>query len=73
LAILLLGAKIGGAIFNKLNQPSLVGELLAGIVLGSSILGIVKTIKHSRCYKPVRINVFSFTYKFIYRLEENRE
>jgi len=42
LAILLLGAKIGGAIFNKLNQPSLVGELLAGIVLGSSILGIVK-------------------------------
>jgi Kef-type K+ transport system membrane component KefB len=42
LAILLIGAKIGGAIFNKLNQPSLVGELLAGIVLGSSILGIVK-------------------------------
>ncbi len=42
LALLLLGAKIGGTIFSKLNQPSLVGELLAGIVLGSSMLGIVK-------------------------------
>jgi Kef-type K+ transport system membrane component KefB len=42
LALLLLGAKVGGTIFNKLHQPSLVGELLAGIILGSSILGIVK-------------------------------
>jgi len=42
LALLLLGAKVGGTIFNKLHQPSLVGELLAGIILGSSVLGIVK-------------------------------
>lgn len=42
LAILLLGAKVGGTIFNKLRQPSLIGELLAGIILGSSVLGIVK-------------------------------
>jgi len=42
LALLLLGAKVGGTIFNKLHQPSLVGELLAGIILGSSMLGIVK-------------------------------
>ena len=43
LAILLLGAKVGGAIFNKFHQPSLAGELLAGIILGSSVLGIVKS------------------------------
>ena len=42
LALLLLGAKVFGMIFNKFKQPSLVGELLAGIVLGSSVLGIVK-------------------------------
>ncbi len=42
LALLLLGAKVGGTIFNKLRQPSLVGEILAGIVLGS-MLGIVKS------------------------------
>jgi len=40
IALLLLGAKIGGSIFSKLRQPSLVGELLAGIVLGS-VFGLV--------------------------------
>jgi Kef-type K+ transport system membrane component KefB len=35
LAVLLLGAKIGGSIFSRLQQPSLIGELLAGIILGS--------------------------------------
>ena len=35
LAVLLLGAKIGGSIFSRANQPSLIGELLAGILLGS--------------------------------------
>lgn len=40
IALLLLGAKVGGSIFNKLQQPSLVGELLAGLVLGS-VMGIV--------------------------------
>jgi Kef-type K+ transport system membrane component KefB len=35
IAILLLGAKIGGAFFLKLRQPSLSGELLAGIVMGA--------------------------------------
>ncbi|MCX6818686.1 MAG: cation:proton antiporter, partial [Candidatus Aenigmarchaeota archaeon] len=40
IALLLLGAKIGGIIFSKLRQPSLVGELLAGIALGS-VFGLV--------------------------------
>ncbi len=41
LAILLLGAKFGGIVFHKLHQPSLAGELLAGIILGASLLNIV--------------------------------
>jgi Kef-type K+ transport system membrane component KefB len=35
IAIVLLGAKIGGELFRKLRQPTLAGELLAGIVLGA--------------------------------------
>jgi len=35
IAILLLGAKIGGELFRKLRQPTLAGELLAGILLGA--------------------------------------
>jgi len=43
IALLLLGAKVFGSLFNKLKQPSLGGELLGGIILGSSVLGIVKS------------------------------
>jgi Kef-type K+ transport system membrane component KefB len=42
LALLLFGAKMGGIIFGKLKQPSVVGELIAGIILGPSLLAIVR-------------------------------
>ncbi len=41
LALLLFGAKIGGSIFSRLKQPIVAGELIAGIILGPSLLGIV--------------------------------
>ena len=41
LAILLFGAKVGGILFSKLKQPSVIGELVAGIILGPSLLAVV--------------------------------
>lgn len=41
LAIMLAAAFIGGAIFQKLKQPALVGYIIVGVVLGPSVLGIV--------------------------------
>jgi Kef-type K+ transport system membrane component KefB len=41
LALLLFGAKVGGIIFSKLRQPSVMGELIAGIILGPSLLSLV--------------------------------
>lgn len=38
-ALLLLTAKIGGTLLTKLHQPSLIGELLAGTMLGSILIG----------------------------------
>jgi Kef-type K+ transport system membrane component KefB len=38
-ALLLLVAKIGGTLFTKLHQPSLIGELLAGTLLGAILVG----------------------------------
>jgi Kef-type K+ transport system membrane component KefB len=38
-AILLLGATIGGEIMIRLKQPPVIGQLLAGIVLGPTLLG----------------------------------
>jgi len=42
LALLLFGAKLGGILFSKLKQPSVAGELIAGIILGPSLLAFVK-------------------------------
>jgi Kef-type K+ transport system membrane component KefB len=37
--VILLTCRIVGWIFNKLRQPSVIGEIMAGILLGPSILG----------------------------------
>jgi len=42
LALLLFGTKFFGILFKKLHQPSVAGELVGGVVLGPSILAIVK-------------------------------
>ncbi|WP_284644592.1 cation:proton antiporter [Paenibacillus silviterrae] len=41
LAIILLASKIAGDLSVKLGQPSVLGKLLIGIVLGPSVLGLV--------------------------------
>lgn len=43
LAIILVASKIAGDISVKLGQPSVLGKLLIGIVLGPSLLGIVNS------------------------------
>ena len=40
--ILLAGAKLLGELFRKLKQPALGGEILAGIILGPTLFGIVQ-------------------------------
>ncbi|RDJ30899.1 MAG: cation:proton antiporter [Crenarchaeota archaeon] len=39
--ILLVSARLLGIVFKKIKQPSLGGELLAGIILGPTLIGIV--------------------------------
>jgi len=39
--LILIVARILGEVFAKLGVPSVLGELFAGILLGSSMLGIV--------------------------------
>jgi Kef-type K+ transport system membrane component KefB len=39
--VILVSARILGEIFQRIGQPPLVGELLAGLVIGPSILGLV--------------------------------
>jgi Kef-type K+ transport system membrane component KefB len=39
LFVLLLAAKIGDEIFKRIGQPPLVGEILAGVIVGPALLG----------------------------------
>jgi Kef-type K+ transport system membrane component KefB len=41
LAIILLAAKLGDELFKRIGQPALIGEILAGLLIGPSVLGIV--------------------------------
>ncbi len=43
LFILFLAAKVAGAAFARLGQPAVIGELLAGVVIGPHALGLVGT------------------------------
>ena len=42
LAIILLAAKLGDELFKRIGQPALIGEILAGLLIGPSVLGIVE-------------------------------
>jgi len=39
--VILFVSKLFGALFAKINQPSVIGEMLAGIFLGPSLLGLL--------------------------------
>ena len=43
LAAMLVGAKVLGEAAERIGQPAVLGELVAGVVLGGSVLGIVPT------------------------------
>lgn len=45
LAIILLASKIAGDISVKLGQPSVLGKLLIGVLLGPAVLGLVSDTK----------------------------
>ena len=42
LFVVLLAAKVGDEAFKRLGQPGLVGEILAGLVVGPTVLGLVE-------------------------------
>lgn len=42
LFVVLLAAKLGDELFKRLRQPALVGEILAGLLVGPAVLGIVE-------------------------------
>lgn len=50
LACILIASKIFGEIAERIKQPSVLGELIAGVILGSSVLAIVPSISGEAGY-----------------------
>lgn len=42
LFIVLLAAKLGDELFKRIRQPAVIGEILAGVLIGPSVLGLVE-------------------------------
>lgn len=41
LVVIIIAARVFGSLFRKIGQPRVMGEIIAGIVLGPSVLGLV--------------------------------
>jgi len=41
LGVMLVAGKLSGELFERIGQPAVLGELLAGILLGGSVLGVI--------------------------------
>src|SRR3989304_6104206 len=63
LAVMLFAAKFFGEIFIKLNQPAIIGEILAGVILGPTVLGMILpgTFEWLFLQKEVALSLNSFT------------
>lgn len=54
-AVMLVAGKVSGEAFERIGQPAVVGELIAGMLLGGSVLGVIPTAEGDALTEMVRI------------------
>jgi Kef-type K+ transport system membrane component KefB len=72
LFIVLLAAKLGDEVFKRIGQPAIVGEILAGVVVGPSLLGIVEPGEVLRVFSELGVVFLLFWVGLETRLSEMR-
>jgi Kef-type K+ transport system membrane component KefB len=55
LAVMLIAGKFSGEIFERFGQPAVLGELIAGALLGASALGVIPTSPDDSLTEVVKI------------------
>lgn len=60
LAIILLASRIAGSLSVRLGQPSVLGTLLMGIVLGPSLLGLVNETETLKQFSQIGVLLLMF-------------
>jgi Kef-type K+ transport system membrane component KefB len=56
IAVILITARIVGFLFQKINQPQVMGEMVAGILLGPSLLGWLAPGASAALFPPASLN-----------------
>jgi Kef-type K+ transport system membrane component KefB len=51
LLLLILVARLFGRLFARYNQPEMIGEIMAGVLLGPAILGLI-ALRVWKCGSP---------------------
>ena len=73
LFVVLLAAKLGDELFKRLGQPALVGEILAGLIVGPSVLGFVEPNEALEIFAELGVVFLLFWVGLETRLSEMRE
>jgi Kef-type K+ transport system membrane component KefB len=72
LFIVLVAAKIGDEVFKRLGQPSVIGEILAGVIVGPSVLGLVELTDELEVFAELGVVFLLFWVGLETRLSEMR-
>ena len=70
LFVLLLAAKIGDELFKRLGQPSLIGEILAGVIVGPAVLGLYRINEETLLFAEIGVVMLLFRVGLETRLHE---
>lgn len=73
LFVVLLAAKLGDELFNRLGQPAIVGEILAGVLIGPSVIGLVEPSEVLEVFAELGVVFLLFWVGLETRLSELRE
>ena len=73
LFIVLLAAKIGDEIFRRLGQPTIVGEILAGVIVGPAAIGLVGPTEALEVFSELGVVFLLFWVGLETRISELRE
>jgi Kef-type K+ transport system membrane component KefB len=57
IVIIMIFARVSGVFFRKLGQPTVIGEIIAGILLGPSLFGLVLPDLHSYLFSSEQVEV----------------
>lgn len=60
LIVILLAAKIGGELMERLGQTAVLGELLAGVVIGPGVLGLVRETQVLHAFAELGLIILLF-------------